>query len=92
MSGKYDNVVKLLTPISTLENAGLLFKMTYEMKDGNFAPRSNVDSTKNNFYSGKGPGWISQDRDDDYTNIQNYINEKIRSNGGLLKINKRSSS
>ena len=78
MSGKYDNVVKLLTPISTLENAGLLFKMTYEMKDGNFVPRSNVDSTKNNFYSGKGPGWISQDRDDDYANIKIDINEKIR--------------
>lgn len=78
MSGKYDNVVKLLTPISTLENAGLLFKMTYEMKDGNFVPRSDVDPTKNNFYNGKGPGWISQDRDDVYTDLENYINEKIR--------------
>ena len=76
MSGKYDNVVKLLTPISTLENAGLLFKMTYEMKDGNFVPRPDDNPTKNNFYSGKGPGWISQDRDDNYTDIIDYINEK----------------
>ena len=64
MSGKYENARLLLTPIDPLERAELFFKMMYELKDGNWDLRKDTDQTRNNFLSGKGPGWLTVDQDD----------------------------
>ena len=64
MSGNYENARLLLTPVEPLERAELFFKMMYELKDGNWVLRKDTDQTRNNFLSGKGPGWLTVDQDD----------------------------
>ena len=68
MSSKnYENARLLLTPVEPLEKAELFFKMMYELKDGNWVLRKEDDQTRNNFLSGKGPGWLTVDQDDELT-------------------------
>ena len=67
MSGKYENARLLLTPIDPLERAELFFKMMYELDGDNWVLRKKDDKVRNDFLSGKGPGWLTVDQDDRLT-------------------------
>ena len=59
MSDKeYQNAQILLTPVTQALRSELFFKMTHKLEAGNWVVRGNNDITRNNFLSGKGPGWI----------------------------------